>query len=162
MYKENLTMKKIFPIFALLLMFFGFNADGLASGTKTIRENELLNLIAEAKGKQVVFVNFYASWCPPCRKEMPHLINIRKQYSEDELIMIGINLDETVETMEAFNKHMAVNYKTFHDTGALQRLYRVESVPFTVIYGKSGNAVYAQAGYADEKTLKKTIEYGLK
>ena len=161
-YKDDYMIRKIFLVFTMVLMIFGLNTYGSAYAKNTIRDDELLNLIAGAKGKQVVLVNFYASWCPPCREEMPHLINLRKKYSEDELIMIGINLDESADIMKDFNKKMAVNYTTFHDTGAIQRLYRVEAVPFTVIYGKNGNSIYAKAGYVSEETLTKTVEYGIK
>ena len=155
-------IRKIFPVFVLFLMVFGMGTYGCAYAKNTIQGDELLDLIAGAKGKQVVLVNFYASWCPPCREEMPHLVNLRKKYSEDELIMIGINLDENVAVMDDFNKKMGVNYTTFHDIGEIQRLYRVGSVPFTVIYGKNGNSIYAKAGYMSEETLIKTVEYGMK
>jgi len=154
-------IRKIFSIFALLVMLLGLSAYGSAYAKDTIQPNDLLNLIAEAKGKQVVLVNFYASWCSPCNEEIPHLITLREKYSEDELVMIGINLDETLDIMKSFNEKMAINYTTFHDKGSIQSLYRVSSIPFTVVYGKNGNTIYAKVGYASEATLTNTIEYGI-
>lgn len=154
-------IRKISLVFTLLTIFLGVNSPNFAYA-KTIQANDLLNLIVDAKGKQVVLVNFYASWCPPCVEEVPHLVNLRKKYSEEELKIIGINLDESVDTMTKFNTRMGINYTTFSDTGSIQNLYRIDSIPFTIIYGKSGNTIYAQAGYASENALTKVIEYGMK
>ncbi len=155
-------MKKILINLTFALLVFAFTLTGSALAKDNIQANELLSLIADAKGKQVVLVNFYASWCPPCNEEIPHLIQLREKYSEDELIMIGINLDQDASTMKKFNKKTGLNYTTFHDTGAIQNLYNISAIPFTVVYGKKGNTIYAEAGYVDAKTLIKTVQYGMK
>lgn len=123
---------------------------------------DLLDKIAASKGKQAVIVNFYASWCPPCREEIPHLIDIRNKYSEDELKIIAINLDESLSTMQEFNKKAGINYQTFHDsTGDIQNFFSIQSIPFNLIYSKNGKAVYASPGSVSAQRLSELVEYGL-
>ena len=72
-------MKKILINLTFALLVFAFTLTGSALAKDNIQANELLSLIADAKGKQVVLVNFYASWCPPCNEEIPHLIQLREK-----------------------------------------------------------------------------------
>ncbi len=139
------------------MLFFAFSASA-----KGMSGEDFLNLVADQKDKRVVVVNFYASWCPPCREEIPHLIDVQKKFSKDELLVIGVNLDQSEATMHSFNKKAGINHMTIHDNGELQRLFRVSSIPFNLVYGKNGKAIYAQPGLINEAKLTKTIEYGLK
>ena len=146
-----------------LIIFFTFLLTNYTPSyaNDSITLNELLDTISKSKGKQVVLVNFYASWCGPCREEIPSFIEIRNDYDEDTLKIIAINLDETPEEMKAFNKKLNINYQTFHDTGELAQFYMVQGIPFTVIYGKDGNAVLATTGLLHKKDLINAIDYGL-
>lgn len=152
-------MKLIYKF--LILFTFLFTNINPSYAKDNITLNELLNTISESKGKQVVLINFYASWCTPCREEIPSFIEIRNTYKEDTLKMIAINLDETPEEMKAFNKKVNINYQTFHDTGELAQFYMVQGIPFTVIYGKDGNAVLATTGLLQKKDVVSAINYGL-
>lgn len=152
--KRYILFSSLFLLFNLLLTPASFAKQDLSS-------TELLSMIAQAKGKQAVLVNFYASWCPPCRKEIPHLIRLRKQFNNEELLIIGINLDRSQSIMQNFDKQFKINYPTFHDDGSIQSTYRVMAIPFTLIYSKSGKPVYAQAGFDNAEVLEKAITYGL-
>lgn len=146
-------------LLCLFLTAFG-HAQGFGKEIST--SNDLLNVVAEAKGKQVVIINFYASWCPPCREEIPHLIEIRKKYSKNELKIIAINLDESKETMQAFNQKAGINYESHHDgTGSIQQFFGIKGIPFNLVYSKNGKAVYASPGTINQQRLTEIIEYGL-
>ncbi len=152
-------LKKIVIAFFTLLMFMGSMAQNAMAKNYSI--NEFLDLISEAKGKQVVFVNFFASWCPPCREEVPHIIELRNTYSDEELLIFGVNLDQDVKTFEEFVEKMGINYTTTHDNGEIQQFFRVSSIPFNIIYAKDGRAVYAKPGLISATELKKTISYAM-
>lgn len=155
-------MKKYTQIISLSLLFlYSILFTPPAFAKESMTATELLNMISNAKEKQVVLVNFYASWCPPCREEIPHLIQLRKKFASDKVLIIGINLDKSQEIMNAFDKEYKINYPTFHDMGSIQSTYRINAVPFTLVYSKSGKPIYAQAGFADEETLEEAITYGL-
>lgn len=123
--------------------------------------NDLLNEIAGAADKQVVIVNFYASWCPPCREEIKDLIRVREQFSTNDLRIIAVNVDDDVNTMLVFNKKAGINYETYHDfQGNISSFFNFQSIPFNIIYSKAGKAIYAKSGAIPLQRLIELIEYG--
>lgn len=151
---------KLFKLLLAAICFTGLSISQAFAGDIQ-NSSDLLSEISKSKDKQVVLVNFYASWCGPCRAEIPHLISIRKKYSENDLKIIAINLDDSKNTMEKFNKEMGINYSTYHDSGSIQQFFMVQGIPFNLVYGKNGDAVYADSGIISEQRLTEIIEYGL-
>lgn len=150
-------LKSLFLAFSFCLLNF---FQSYAGDIKT--SNDLLNEIASSNNKQVVLVNFYASWCPPCREEIKDLIKIREQFSPNDLRIIAVNLDEEANTMQAFNKSAGINYETYHDfQGNISSFFNFESIPFNIIYSKAGKAIYARPGAISLQRLTDLIEYGL-
>lgn len=146
--------------FAFLFIFCMSFSQSYANDIKT--STDLLNEIAESSNKHVVLVNFYASWCPPCRQEIQELIELRKQFSSEQLRIIGINLDDEKNTMLDFNKKAGVNYETYHDfEGNISSFFGFQTIPFNIIYSKAGKAIYTDAGAVPFKRLSELIEYGL-
>lgn len=124
--------------------------------------NDLLNEIASSSNKQVVIVNFYASWCSPCREEIKDLIKVREQFSANDLRIIAVNLDDEASTMQAFNKKAGINYETWHDfQGNISSFFNFQSIPFNIVYSKAGKAIYAKPGAIPLQRLTDLIEYGL-
>lgn len=153
-------MKFVKTIAFCLFFLTVLTSQSLAEEIRT--SSDLLDEIASSKGKQTVIVNFYASWCLPCREEIPHLIDIRNKYSREELKIIAINLDESLNAMQEFNKKAGINYQTFHDgTGEIQSFFSIQSIPFNIVYGKSGKAIYASPGSISAQRLSELVEYGL-
>lgn len=145
----------------ILFAFLSIINPNISYAKETLTLTELLDSISESKGKQVVLINFYASWCTPCRREIPAFIEVRNEFDKNSLKMIALNLDDSPEIMKSFNKKMNINYDTFHDSGELAQFYMVQGIPFTIIYGKDGNAVLAETGLMNKKDLVDAINYGL-
>lgn len=151
------SLKSLLICVCLLCVSF---SQSYAGDIKT--SNDLLNEIARSSNKHVVLVNFYASWCPPCRQEIQELIAVRKQFSSDQLRIIGINLDNEKNTMLDFNKNAGINYETYHDfQGRISEFFNFQTIPFNIIYSKAGKAIYAKAGAVPFERLTELIEYGL-
>lgn len=131
----------------LLLMPASAFAEGPAIGT-----TPLLDLIAAARGK-VVVVNFFASFCPPCRKEIPGLIELRSQFPLDKVEIIGVSVDNTLEDMEAFVQKYDFNYPVYYGGEELAFAYRVSAIPHNVMYDRAGRMAYNQSGYLAEEDL---------
>jgi thiol-disulfide isomerase/thioredoxin len=90
---------------------------------------------------KVVVVNFWATWCPPCRKEMPDLDALYKRFKDQGLIVLAIS-DEDEQKVRAFLKKRPVSYPVMLDKGRqVNELYRVEGIPKTYIYGRDGKLV---------------------
>lgn len=90
---------------------------------------------------KVVVVNFWATWCPPCRKEMPDLDTLYKRFKDQGLVVLAIS-DEEEAKVRAFLKTRPVSYPVMLDRGRqVNELYRVEGIPKTYIYGRDGKLV---------------------
>ncbi len=132
---------------ALLLAPVAAQAQGQSIGT-----TPLLDLVAAAKGK-VVVLNFFASFCPPCRMEIPGLMKLRSQFSPDEVEIIGISVDNTLTDMDEFARNYDFNYPVYYGGEELAYAFRVSAIPHNVVYDRRGRMAYNRAGYLAEEEL---------
>lgn len=149
-------MKRWFCILALALSFL-LPALPAEAATESISTTRLLDSIAEARGK-VVLVNFFAAFCPPCRKEIPGLIRIREEYPEEELLIIGVAVDRDLRQMEDFIARSGFNYPVFYGGEEVAYAFRVDAIPHNVLYSKEGKIVFDEAGYIPERHLRKLLD----
>jgi peroxiredoxin len=109
---------------------------------------------------QVVLINFWATWCGPCRKEMPLLEQIQKKYAPLGFTMLGINVEEDTTQMEAFLGDVPVSFPILLDpANTISKLYDVAAMPSTVIIDRKGNVRYIHQGYqpGDESRYQDVI-----
>ena len=132
---------------ALLLAPVAARVQGQSIGT-----TPLLDLVAAAKGK-VVVLNFFASFCPPCRMEIPGLMKLRSQFSPDEVEIIGISVDNTLTDMDEFARNYDFNYPVYYGGEELAYAFRVSAIPHNVVYDRRGRMAYNRAGYLAEEEL---------
>ena len=118
---------------------------------------DLEKLLDTNKGK-VVMVNFFASWCPPCREEIPGLMRIRKDIAGEKLILIGLSLDTDEATLRAYMAKTKFNYPVSRAGMDLIRSAGVRSIPHMLIFDAKGNLVVNQPGYMAERNLRAFID----
>jgi thiol-disulfide isomerase/thioredoxin len=96
--------------------------------------------LSSYKGK-VVLLNFWATWCPPCRAEMPDLIKIQRQYRSQGLQVIGITYPpETIGEVRRFIRKLRVNYPIALGTKEIKTLFdESETLPLTIVIDRQGN-----------------------
>jgi len=98
---------------------------------------------SDLKGK-VVLVNFWATWCPPCRKEMPDLETLYQQHKDEGFVVLAIS-DEDITKVQPFIADHKYSYPVLLDPGRkINTLYQVDGIPKSFIYGRNGKLV-AQA-----------------
>jgi thiol-disulfide isomerase/thioredoxin len=102
--------------------------------------------LADFKGK-VVLVNFWATWCGPCRQEMPEIIALHKKYKDRGLVVLSIASDDTPEPVDALLKDSPLPFTVIYGTDDMKRTYAVNSLPTTVLIDKSGQIVFDIDGY---------------
>ena len=103
--------------------------------------------LAQMSGK-IVVVTFWATWCPPCRKELPVLEAIHNSVGEDRLEVIAVNTEDRRTYRGALRRLKDYRMTLVHDQrGFLQRQYGVESLPHMVIVGIKGIVVSVKRGY---------------
>jgi thiol-disulfide isomerase/thioredoxin len=116
----------------------------------------LLNLVAAEKGK-VVVVNIFASWCPPCREEIPGLVNLRKDFPADRVTFVGISVDKEPKALYAYMNEMRVNYPVFLASGDFTQRTRVTAVPQLLVYDGKGELQINHRGLIQEADLRPTL-----
>ena len=113
---------------------------------------------------QVLLVNFWATWCPPCRKEIPALMRIQEEYKDKGFSVIGISMDEGGRRIVSkFVKKLKMNYPVFIGSAKLGRNFGgVMGIPVSFLVDREGNLVKRLDGYISEKVLKRELEKLLK
>jgi len=147
-----------------LIMSLFMAAVNLYAGdaVKKITFSELSALLESNRGK-VVIVNLWATWCPPCRKEIPGFINLYNKYKDKGVEIIGVAFDENgEESVPPFIKKMGINYPVYLEGKNVAQSYDLHAYPTTVIYNKNGKIVNKHIGYISEKDFDDEISALLK
>lgn len=138
-------------IFVLVIAVIGFFAFGLKArgevqpGVGAAPDFELNTFegqkikLADLRG-QVVVINFWASWCIPCRDEAPFLQKTWEQYKDRGVVFLGVDWVDPEPDAKAYLKEFKITYPNGPDLGsAISPLYRLKGVPETYFVGKDGN-----------------------
>lgn len=115
--------------------------------------------LAQFKG-DVVMINFWASWCGPCRQEMPLLDSIYKQYKDMGFVLLGVNVEPNPHNADAWLRKTPVSYPVLYDPKSeVSQLYQVQAMPTTVIIDRQGIVRFVHNGYlpGDENQYMNSI-----
>ena len=97
---------------------------------------------------QVVMVNFWATWCGPCRKEMPHLEALHRRYADLGFTLLGVNVEEDSSGADRFLAETPVSFPILFDPRSqVSKLYDVIAMPSTVLIDREGNMRFIHHGY---------------
>lgn len=121
--------------------------------------------VADKKGK-VLLLNMWATWCGPCRAEMPHLIKIQDKYRDQDFEIIGLNTDDgdTKEMIEEFAAEMKLNYTLVWANTAMQeallKTSKFDGIPQSFVVDRDGHlrGVFRGADPRELKKLEETID----
>jgi cytochrome c biogenesis protein CcmG/thiol:disulfide interchange protein DsbE len=132
-----------------------FKLNILSANGKTMKLSDL-------KGKAVL-LNFWATWCEPCKVEMPWFVELQKEYGPQGLQIIGVSMDEEEEkTISDFAKKMGVNYPILMGTEKVAELYGgIEGLPTSFFIDRSGKVVAREAGLISEGRIVDLIKKSL-
>jgi len=142
---------------ALVAGLTGTSSASQAKSYSPIDYQGVLKAVAAQKGK-VVVVNFWATWCPPCLIEIPHLMDIRKEFPEERMHLMGVSLDEDGDVLAAFLAKRKLNYPIFLGDRSVLMGFRVSGVPRIMVYDSSGALVLSHEGYLEPEVLKDLIK----
>ncbi|HFB66756.1 MAG TPA: TlpA family protein disulfide reductase [Aeromonadales bacterium] len=150
-FQKTLLVVSIFLVaFTLMVSNSAFATEKLSGPAKdfTLKSRSGKNIrLAEQKGN-VVLINFWASWCAPCRQEMPKLEELHNKYKDLGFVLLGINLDATPDLSKKLLKDIKVTFPVLFDPeNEVSEAYNVESMPTTVIVDKNGNWRFLHKGY---------------
>jgi thiol-disulfide isomerase/thioredoxin len=117
---------------------------------KTIRSTSF-------NGKYVI-INFWATWCPPCRKEMPDFIEFQKAH-KDDVVILAISLDRKKNVVKPYADKTGMNFPVLYGSPEVADLFGgIASIPQTFIYDSSGKLVKHFTGMIGESDLKAVVK----
>jgi peroxiredoxin len=113
--------------------------------------------LADFHGK-VVILDFWATWCPPCKREIPDFIKLQSEYGSKGVQIVGIALDQPTK-VKAFVKDNGMNYPVLMGTNEVAASYGgVEAIPTTFVIDKSGKIVVKFEGFRPKETFESQIK----
>ncbi len=107
--------------------------------------------LSQYRGK-IVVLEFWATWCPPCKATIPELIALQKKYAARGLVVLGVSIDEgegLPSKLSAFSKGHNINYPILLGDENISKSYGIFSVPSTFLIGKDQKIIMAYRGYVD-------------
>lgn len=151
----------------------GTSAPGLAGGNvkgKSAPDFELQDVatgkpvrLADYKGKAVL-LNFWATWCPPCKIEIPWFVDLQKQYGSEGLVILGVAMDDaSQQEIAKFAQDMGINYPILLGTEKVGNAYGgVEALPTSFYIGRDGKIVTRSFGLHSHSDVEESIKAALK
>lgn len=158
-------MMRLLPLLLIISLAFGQERSLPQVKLKDLK-NKTQNLAAITEGK-LSLINFWATYCVPCRKEMKHLNTLSKDFADQDVQVIGVSIDDsrTVGRVKSLVKSQRLEYTILLDTE--QKLYKnfnTSAMPFSILVDKEGRVIWQHTGYVpgDEKQMRLEIEKALK
>jgi peroxiredoxin len=116
----------------------------------TLRSADGKNLRLNEQRGQVVLVNFWASWCGPCRQEMPHLNRLYDKYRASGFTLLAVNIDDDPRQATGTATRWGLKFPVLLDADkAVSKLYDLGSMPATVLIDRDGRVRYLHRGYRE-------------
>lgn len=115
------------------------NAAALPAFTVQDVQGKVMNL-QSLKGKKV-FVNLWATWCPPCRREMPSIEKLYRAVDKNKVAFVMLSLDDNFNKAKAFVKQLQLSFPIYYPAENLPALFNVEGIPTTFIFDENGKLI---------------------
>ncbi len=154
--QKRFNLKYLFSL-CVLISFSQLSYANKAVEFNLQGQNKIIQL-SSYKGK-IIYLDFWASWCVPCRQSFPFMNKMQKKYADKGLEIIAINLDEDIEKARQFLKMIPAAFTIAYDPeGKASRAYKVSVVPTFYLLNRQGNIVYKHTGFRHSENEKIEIK----
>lgn len=178
--KRNMVILMVLAVAIAVMLWSGAHrrqaggGGSLTGGTSAVKGKAApdFNLVDIRTGKNIrlsdfkgkaVLLNFWATWCPPCKVEIPWFVDLQKQYGPQGLQVIGVAMDDAgKDAIAKFSNDMGVNYLVLQGTEKVAELYGgVESLPTTFYIGRDGAVTKRVFGLVSHKETEENVKLAL-
>ena len=139
------------------------NSSGRSTGEKAI-DFTLTDLdgktvsLSDYRGKNV-YLNFFATWCPPCRAEMPDIEKMYQKYKDKDFVVLAVDLGEDSDTVKSFIKENGYSFRVLLDSDqSVGQQYATTAIPVSVFIDKNGNVLAKRVGALREAEMEHYIK----
>lgn len=169
--KRNYAVIAVVALAVAMMLYIGLKRDiGSRASAKTgsAPQFSLKDLqgkdvkLADLRGKAVL-VNFWATWCPPCKTEIPYFVEVQKQFGDQGLAVVGITMDEDLQPAEiqAFAEKLGINYTLLMGNDGVADQFGVISYPTSFYLGRDGRIMEKVVGLRPHKEVVELVEKAL-
>jgi thiol-disulfide isomerase/thioredoxin len=114
--------------------------------------------LSSYRGK-VVLLDFWATWCDPCREEIPHLVELQQRYGDSGLQIIGVSMDDSSDPVRPFSQQFHMNYPVVMGTAQTGAMYGgILGLPITFLIGRDGRIYTKHIGATSAEVFEKEIK----
>ena len=160
--KKNKILTIVISVVAIAAIFTFLGTS--TSSAQTAPDFKLQDIngktvsLSDFKGK-IVIVDFWATWCPPCKMEIPGFVKLQDKY-KDDLVVIGVSLDQNgPKAVVPFAKDYKINYHIVYGDGNTVRSYGgVSGIPTTFVIDRKGNIQRKYVGYRADSIFEQDIQ----
>jgi thiol-disulfide isomerase/thioredoxin len=146
-----LHLKRPAPLVALFVMLAYLPASAAQAAPPSLD-------LTRHRGK-VVVVDFWASWCKPCRESIPWLNDLRGRYGAQGLVIIGVNVDAERSEAERFLREVPIEFDVVYDPeGALAEQFKVQGMPSSFVFDRQGQLVRSYLGFRQNRRAEHETE----
>lgn len=136
------VVKKMISVFSVSLFLVGCAEASTPSFTLKDLKGQDVSLESALKKNKAVLINFFATWCPPCREEIPDLIKLQEKYGSKSFTILGINIGESQKKVSGFVGKMGINYPVLLDENkSVAHDYGIVGIPTSFLVSADGEIV---------------------
>ena len=158
-------MKKLLVSLALVLITVSCQKSPEMPGILDFTVNDLNGnevKFSQYRGK-VVLLNIWATWCPPCVKEIPDLNELHHAYKDKDVVILGVSVDAKIDDVkQALNSNIKIDYPVWFANQDFIKQFQVTSIPHTLIVDKKGMVVQQMLGMQSKETFESAIQNVIK
>lgn len=118
----------------------------------TVAHADVPELDLSAYRGKLVYLDFWASWCTPCRQSFPWLADLQSRYGSQSLVVVAVNLDADRNKAERFLNDLPANFSILYDpTGKIASDYKVKAMPSSFLIDRTGHVRYEHHGFSPKQ-----------
>lgn len=131
----------------------------VSNGMEILNVERFKSVLQEYSGK-VVLVNFFGSWCPPCKAETPDFVQVYEKYKDkNKFVIIGVAVDQNQSDALQFVKDFGITYPVYQADTSLLAYFQINPIPTSFVFDKNGNLLDSMVGYMSKDIVEQIAQY---